>query len=93
MYHAQRATTGAADRSLINGRRQREEEMDGEGKAERNRERKEGKLTGSAPLLPSAIKEVRTQRGGGGGGGESVGPMLQAQLHVSPIIISHTYLN
>lgn len=43
VYHAQRATTGAADRSLINGRRQREEEMDGEGKAERNRERKERK--------------------------------------------------
>ncbi len=57
-------------------------------------ERKKGRLTGSAPLLPSAIKEVRTQRGGGGGGGgESLGPMLQAQLHVSPIIISHEYLN
>lgn len=46
-------------------------------------ERKEGKLTGSAPLLPSAIKEVRTRRGGGRGG-ENTGPMLRAQLYASP---------
>lgn len=65
----------------------REREMDRERKGGKNRGKE--RLTGSAPLLPSAIKEVRTQRGGG----ESVGPMLQAQLHVNPIIISHKYLN
>lgn len=93
VYHSQLATAGAVDRLVINERgRERERErgeMEGERKGEKNREKE--KLTGSAPLLPSAIKEVRTQRGGGGG--ESVGPMLQAQLHVNPIIISHKYLN
>lgn len=77
-----------ADRLAIDGKeaaRVRGEWME----RKQNRWREKEWLTGSALLLPSAIKEVRTE----GRRRARTRPMLQAQLHVDPIGISHQYLS
>lgn len=78
---SQPATTGAAGSLVINERRLRERV--------KNRKRKEGK-NGKEEREADRLSSPPPL---GNQGGESAGPMFQAQLHVNPIIVSHTYLN
>lgn len=89
--HPLSTTTGAADRLVINEKGQRERaggEIDTERKAGNNREKERDadRLSSPPPLDNLGGEDTQTRR-------REHRTMLQAQLHVKPIIMSNDYLN